>query len=142
MAKPVSNLESLPAEAQAQIIAWLDVEPRRRIVERIAKPAPEGFGIRTHVTTLARFYTRHLANERLADLELAKSLAPDADGDPIHAATQNLTRDWAFQIATKPRRNLESFRSLSRWLLQLRQTQQRDQELAIQSDRFALPRAL
>src|SRR5437764_7773674 len=125
MPKLTSSIESLPEEAQAQIISWLEVEPRHKVVERIAKPAPEGFGIQTHATTLSRFFTRYMAKERQADLDLAKALAPNAAGDPIDAATHSLISDWAFQIATKPKRNVDAFKALSRWLLKSRENEQR-----------------
>ena len=135
-----SAIESLPPEAQEQIIAWLEVESRRKVLERIAKPPPEGFGLKTHLTTLNRFYTHHFAHERQADRELAKLLAPDALGDPIDAATRSLLSDFAFQIATRPKRNIEAFKALSRWVLKRRENEQRDREIQILSERLAFDR--
>jgi hypothetical protein len=140
MAKPISTLESLPAEAQAQIISWLEVDSRRTVLKRIAQDPPEGLGLKTHLTTLTRFYNRHVMKERAADLELARSLAPDGATDPIDGATQTLTREWAFQIATKPKRDLKAFRALSRWILEQRANDQRDREIELLERRLAFDR--
>jgi hypothetical protein len=139
MPKPISTIDSLPPEAQAQIIAWLELESRSKVAERIAKPPPEGFGIRTHATTLARFFTRHQLKERQADLELAKSVAPNST-DPVDAATQSLLRDWAFNMATNPERDVEDFKALSRWLLRRTEKEQRDRQLDILQERLSFDR--
>jgi hypothetical protein len=135
-----SNIESLPAEAQEQIIAWLEVESRRKVLERIAKPDPEGFGLKTHLTTLNRFYARHLAKERQANRELAKLLAPGAAGDPTDAAVSSLISDFAFQIATKPRRKIEAFKALSYWMLRRSELEQHEREVNLVEERLSLDR--
>jgi hypothetical protein len=136
-----SNIESLPVEAQDQIIAWLEVESRRKVLERIAKPSPEGFGLKTHLTTLNRFYARHLARERAANGALAKLLAPpDAPGNPVNAAVNSLVSDFAFQIATKPKRKIDSFKALSYWVLRRGELDQHDREIRLLEQRLAFDR--
>jgi hypothetical protein len=55
MPKQSSILDSLSPEAQEKIIGWLEIDSARLVAERISQPAPEGFGLHTHVTTLRRF---------------------------------------------------------------------------------------
>lgn len=142
MAKPISALDTLPDDAQAQIIAWLQAESRSKVIERIALPPPNGFGIKTHATTLARFYARYMADDRRDEIELAKLLAPKAaaSDDPVPAATKTIAAGWAFQIATKPRRNLSSFKALSRWVLKHRELEQREREVHLVEARLAFDR--
>ena len=140
MSNSPSAIESLPAEARDQIISWLETQSRRKVLERIALPPPDGFGLKTHLTTLNRFYARHVAAERPADLELAKLLAPGPSSDPVEAAAKSLISDFAFHLATNPKRKLDSFKTLSYWLLRRQELEQREREIKILTDRLALDR--
>jgi hypothetical protein len=89
---------------------------------------------------LRRFYARHRAETRPVDLDLAKLLAPQNSKDPFEGATESLVTDWAFQLATNPRRNVSAFKALSRWILKQKEQQQRDHEIRIITERLALER--
>ena len=135
-----SAIESLPPEAQDQIISWLEVESRRKVLARIALQPPEGFGLKTHLTTLSRFFARYLALNRQDNQQLAAIFAPESSKNPFQDAADALASDWAFQIATKPRRNLGAFKALSRWLLKQRELEQRERQVRLLEERLAFDR--
>src|SRR5687768_17335778 len=66
MAAPHSILESLTDDQRDQLYDWLLEMPVPKVAEKIALPAPEGLGVKTHLTTLRRFKNRHWA-EHVAD---------------------------------------------------------------------------
>ena len=140
MPKLISVVEQLPEAAQQQVLAWLEVHSPARVVEMMAKPEPEGFGVHTHATTLRRFNARRQAASRPEEIDIAR-LFPDADpGDPIEKATSTILKDWAFQIATHPQRTNGGFKALSRWVLKLREHKQRELQLEINKERLGLER--
>lgn len=140
MPKQTSIVDQLPEEAREQIIGWLEVDSTKVVAERISQPPPVGFGVKTHVTTLRRFYARHRAETRPSDVDLAMLMAPGSNEDPVAPATATLVSDWAFQIATNPRRNLGAFKAISRWILKQREQAQRDREIQMLTERLELDR--
>src|SRR5688500_7481031 len=64
----MNSLDSLTETQRDQLYDLLLDLPTKEVVERIAQPAPEGFGIKTHITTLRRFKDRRWA-ELAADRE-------------------------------------------------------------------------
>jgi hypothetical protein len=154
MAAPVSILEKLSAEDRERLLGWLELHPTRKVVELVAQQPPDGFGLNTHETTLRRFAARHRAQDRTEDLDLARLFAlgsaaasaasggaslPDSP-QIMDSATQSLVSDWAFEIASSPRRKLNAFKSLSRWVLKHRELEQREREIKLHTDRLALDR--
>jgi hypothetical protein len=140
MPKLTSVVDQLPEAAKEQILSWLECHPTRLVVEMIARPAPDGFGVNTHVTTLRRFYARHQASSSDGELEIAKLFDSVGSSPSIENATENLLREWAFQIATNPQKTNSAFKTLARWRLKLREQQQRERLLEIHEQRLHLER--
>ena len=141
MPGPKSLIDELPEEAQLKIVSWLECYSTRRVVEMIAEPAPEGFGIQTHITTLRRFYARHSTDSHLDEMEIAKALVGAQASDPIGTATETSLKHWAFQIATQPQRTSSAFKALSRWFHKVEDQRYRKLQLELQKERLALERA-
>lgn len=139
MPKSTSAVDQLPEAAREQILSWLECHPTREVVQMIAQPPPDGFGLNTHITTLRRFYARHQASSRPAEEEIARLF--ESNGPPaLENATENLLGEWAFLIATNPQKTNGGFKSLARWLLKKREQDQRDRQLDIYQQRLGLDR--
>jgi hypothetical protein len=81
--RPDDVLGNLSEEDQAQILTWLEEMTYAAAVRQIAQPRPEGLDIKTHVTSLRRFYERH-ESEGLLD-----SHAPSLWREPINQIISN-----------------------------------------------------
>lgn len=135
-----SAIDDLPECAQSRILSWLECHPTRVVVDMIAQSPPEGYDLKTHVTTLRRFYARYQASSSPAELEIAKLFVPEGVPAPLEGATDHLLTEWAFQIATSPHRTNGAFKALARWCLQAREQKQRETQLHLNKERLALER--
>lgn len=140
MPRLISALEQLSDAAQVQVLSWLELYPASTVVQMIAKPEPEGFGLQTHITSLRRFHARRQASSRPDEIEIARLFLPDEVTEPIEKATNSILKDWAFQIATNPQRTNGGFKALSRWALKMREHTQRELQLKLNGERLALER--
>ena len=75
-----STLDPLTEDQKAQLYDWLLEMPAEKVLERIARPAPDGFGIKTHLTTLRRFKNRRDAENAADILDSAAHLGNIAPG--------------------------------------------------------------
>jgi hypothetical protein len=140
MPRLTSSIDELNTADKEQILAWLEAYPTRTVVEMIAKTPPDGFGVRTHVTTLRRFFARHEAEAEANELEIAKLFESNGASTPLESATEALLRKWAFKIATNPHRSTGAFKALSSWLHRTKEQKHREMQLKINSERLALER--
>src|SRR5436190_7008680 len=97
--KNSSPLAGLTETQQATLYGWLERMPPDQVLERLAKPAPEGFGIETHRNTLRRFYTRY-QNSIKDDEELAAEILmePQPDKTAFTKATTATVEKIAFRM--------------------------------------------
>ena len=65
-------LNTLTAAQQEQLFDWAELLPNKTVLERVALPAPEGFGLKMHLTTLRRFH-------RAARVRLQKELTDSSN---------------------------------------------------------------
>jgi hypothetical protein len=135
-------LDSLSTAQQEQLVDWLELHPIKTVLELVAAPPPEGFGIKTHITSLRRFQLRAQAHNQkdLADCHL--ELLEELGGDPqaLSRLTDSALRQFAVELATVNNRNPANFATVSSWVLRLQQNAQRDRELKSTEDRIALER--
>jgi hypothetical protein len=61
-------LSKLTEEQQADLFDWLATDTYETVLKRIAQPPPDGFGIKTHINSLYRFYEQRQAQLRAVDL--------------------------------------------------------------------------
>jgi hypothetical protein len=71
MPGPTGILDHLPTEKQEQLIDWIESLTAKEVLEKVAAPEPEGFGIKTHATSLQRFYERWQRHQHSSDNESA-----------------------------------------------------------------------
>jgi hypothetical protein len=57
-------LDSLSTAQQEQLVDWLELHPIKTVLEFVAAPPPEGFGIKTHITSMRRFQLRAQAHNQ------------------------------------------------------------------------------
>lgn len=139
MPGPTGILDTLSDEQQEQLLTWLDLLPVKEVLEKVAAPPPEGFGIRTHVTSLRRFQQRAQLNFRPQDLALARGskLTAEQRSELIDAASDALAQQ-SFQLATTRRLTSRTLGAVARWLACLQQHHLRERELALAGERLKL----
>ena len=133
-------LDSLSPEQREQLMDWLELHPVQKVLELVAAPPPDGFGIKTHITSLRRFHHQaQAANQKdLADghCELLAELGSDPHS--LNQLTDAALRQFAVELATVNNRNPAHFATVSRWVLRLQQNAQREREIKVIEDRIAL----
>lgn len=140
MPKLTSLIDTLPEEDRERIITWLETHSTKAVVELIASPPPEGYGLKTHATTLRRFYARHQRDSRSSELEIAELLNFSESDIGLENATSSLLKFWAFRIASNPRRTNGSFKAIARWSLKCREQIQKQAQIEINRERLNLER--
>jgi hypothetical protein len=97
-------LSKLTEEQQADLFDWLTIDTYDVVLKRIAKPAPDGFGIKTHINSLYRFYEQRQAAIRAADLTALSSKELASDSVPsVTSVVKNSepTQSLPFLLAAK-----------------------------------------
>jgi hypothetical protein len=128
-----------PAQ-QEELFDWLELHPAKTVLEMVAAPPPEGFGIKTHLTSLRRFHARARTCFHREITAAPLELLPEPGSDPIalDKLTATALRQFAVEMATVQERDTARFGTVSRWVLRLQQNAQRERELKIAEDRLAL----
>lgn len=143
MPSPVGVLDKLTPEQQATLLLSMDSgEPDKAVLRKVSAPPPDGSGIRTHVTSLRRFYARRQLDDRLADLELARAHASAKNGSEalFLNAAENILAETAFEFPTSSDFRPEHFRVVSNWLLKVRDRELRREQVETNRERLALLR--
>src|SRR5687768_16947977 len=96
----MNSLDSLTNDQRATVYDWLVDLPTKQVVERIAQPAPEGFGIKTHITTLRRFKDRYWA-ELAADREESAKRFANSTGTTPENSDKLAILDTGIQVAIR-----------------------------------------
>jgi len=134
--KENSALAGLTETQQATLFRWLELMPPDQVLERIAKPPPEGFGIETHRNTLRRFHIKY-ESALHDDGELAAEILAQPQ-TVLAGATTARVEKLAFRLATSPGEKLSQFKALARWVLKLKEHGQKADLLALMNRRLEL----
>src|SRR5688500_17585716 len=78
----MSCIDSLTETQRDQLYDLLIDLPEKEVVEKVAQPAPEGFGIKSHITALCRFKNRYWAELAADREESAKRFANSTSSTP------------------------------------------------------------
>jgi hypothetical protein len=84
-------LSSLTEEQQADLFDWLTIDTYDVVLKRIAQPPPKGFGIKTHINSLYRFYEQYQAALRARDLVNLVTATPFS-GPPLPRGEESEVR--------------------------------------------------
>jgi hypothetical protein len=119
--RPDNVLAHLPPEDQEKIIEWLDQMTYRAAVEQLAKPRPEGLGLKTHITSLRRFYGKQASVDFLLDQdpEIWQEAVEQVSSNPVEfrlLIVQALARQVVLALNRFPEDPKTALRLLDRWL--------------------------
>jgi hypothetical protein len=110
-----SALNRLSADQQNRLLRFISEHGYAKGIEFCAKLPPEGFGLKTHLASLKRFYHQHI--ERAETEKLIDGLTALNGEETIERQIQYL----AFSLASSPDAGLKAFRALSNWQLSRRE---------------------
>jgi hypothetical protein len=142
-------LSVLTEEQQADLFDWLTAGTYESVLKRIAQPPPGGFGIKTHINSLYRFYEQRQAQIRALDLA---NIVADGEGRAtisgphgergagsfIQAATTAFAHS-TYILSNSPL-NPATYRSLSRTLHQHEDIAVKREYLDVARQQLALAR--
>ena len=139
-------LASLTRDQLDDLYEWISNESYLEVVKRVALPAPDGFGIKTHITTLCRFYREERARRHAESLIEARNAPDPLTCDELVAEASRQLAHASYEIALGPI-NAKTFNDLSRALhrkelttLRLSQVEINKQQLDLNKERIALER--
>jgi hypothetical protein len=142
-----SLFNQLTDDQKAQIFDWLQCFGYTETIKRVAAPAPDGFGLKTHRQSLHRFYQRYSQELKPEHLETAVELSKIPHTPELAVGSEQAMHHTAFQLATSPV-DIETFKELSRWITKHKAEEHKaayvriaDQHLALARERLALERA-
>jgi hypothetical protein len=137
-----SPLANLCEKDQNELITWLESYKVKDVVERVAKPRPEGFGIKTHITSLRRFWARYLHKQKSEDASLvAEIIATSPEEDKkLRKATIATMQKAAFDLANSPNCKLSEFKAVAKWCVKVSDQDQRQQVIEIAKQKLSLDR--
>jgi hypothetical protein len=115
-----SPLETLTNDQKDQLYDWLLEMPVPKVAEKIALSAPDGFGIKTHITTLQRFKQRRWAEHTADQIEAAAELSNSTIGHPTHDTTlengiASALKRHFFERASDPNATDDQLALVARW---------------------------
>jgi hypothetical protein len=132
-----SRLFKLSDAQQAQLYDWIHERGYVKAKELAALPPPDGFGIKTHLNSLCRFVARY--SESLKEREffdILRCASGELHPQTLRAA-ETMAHQMAFAIATSPQQDLDKFRAVSRWVLNIKAQQQKDAYRNLALDQLA-----
>ena len=141
MPGPTGVLDRLTSEQQDLLLHWLDIYPDKTVLEKVAAPPPEGFGLATHITSLRRFQARKERDDSLEVLELARTAASESNvTEEFIAASGRLLAEKAFELISSPGVKPKQFSAVVRWISRLRDQELKSEALRLARQRLSLER--
>ena len=139
MANPHSTLETLTDDQKDQLFDWLLEMPAREVLEKLALPPGEGFGLKTNLTTLQRFKSRRWVEHVADEIQCAARLADTTAGHDTtlgNAITSGL-KHHLFQLASAPDPTGAQLALVARWVHRQEKLQLDLQRLQLARERAA-----
>jgi CBS-domain-containing membrane protein len=133
-----SILATLTEDQRAQLYDWTADLGYKLTLEKVALPAPEGFNLQIHRTTLVRFYQRE--QQRRHEEELLQPDAASRDPVPLALLIDSSKQSLAHHCFSQTQEILDSARrnELSRVLHRLEIAALRREALALEQKRLDL----
>jgi hypothetical protein len=137
----IGILDSLEQEQKDQLVTWIETYNIGQVLEKVAAPPPDGFGIKTHITSLRRFYQREKLRDGRDNVALARSgvLHPE-ELSIIQTAALTAVTQRALESAIAPDFEGSHLPAAAKWLLALQETEMRRQQLNLRQDQLQLQR--
>ena len=134
-----SRLGRLTGEQQEQIWTWADRHGYVEAARRIGLPPPEGFGLKTHITSVRRFFVRYTERRDRMPMSTAELLADPHHSKLLDPATENAVHYAAFDLVHGPV-DLKAFSKVSNWLLAQKNIELREQQIELGNRQLELAR--
>ena len=132
----MNTLDTLSSDQLDQLYDWLLEMPVSKVAEKIAQPAPEGFGLKTHITTLRRFKRRRWAEQAADQLEAARLAAANSNNSDdaiLDTAIASTLKRQLFERASAPDATSADLALLARYV-------QRNDKLKLDIERVQIAR--
>jgi hypothetical protein len=141
MPGPTGILDGLNNDQQDQLLTWLELYPIKEVLEMVAAPPPEGFGIKTHITSLRRFQQQAQLNGKEDDLRMARRAQLTGEElDIMRRAASSALVQQAFHFTSSKTNDSKNIAAAAKWLALLHQQELRMRELALSEARLELER--
>jgi hypothetical protein len=131
-------LDQLSPEQQEQLIDWIESFTAKEVLEKVAAPEPEGFGIRTHATSLRRFYDKWQASQKTEDLQSAFHQLEGTEDPMLSKGISSALTRQAFRTVTGPKRAQMTLDQATKWIITMEKQQLREKELELAKRRLDL----
>jgi len=134
-------LDSLTDDQKDQLFSWMQSLPINDVLDKVAAAPPDGFGIKTYVTSLRRFYQREKLFRGRDNLPLARMAHLNSEELAIlqNASTATLTQHF-FEAISAPGENQNYIAAAAKWLVATREQELRREKLKLARDRYELDR--
>ena len=132
-------LDSLEREQKDQLVTWIETLPINLVLEKVASPPPEGFNIRTHITSLRRFYQRERNKETHENVSFARgAVMSTTDLQIIREAAVAALTNRAYEVASAPGLDESELSRAARWLTTLQQQEVSLEKLRLSREKLLL----
>jgi hypothetical protein len=132
-----SFLAALTPDQQDTLYDWLLIHSFAEVQQKLASPAPIGFAVQAHLTSLKRFFRKRTEELRRQSQAELGAESPQAS---LTGAAQESLDHAAYELAGESTRDPQSFAQASRWLLRNRMVQLREQFLQVARDQVEVAR--
>jgi hypothetical protein len=134
-------LDSLEPEQKDQLVTWIETGNIGQVLEKVAARPPDGFGIKTHITSLRRFYQREKLRDGRDNVALARGgvLNPE-ELSLLQTAARTAITQHAFESAIAPDFDGSHLPASAKWLLALEESELRREQLQLRKDQIQLQR--
>ncbi|HYE32222.1 MAG TPA: hypothetical protein VEH27_12390 [Methylomirabilota bacterium] len=145
--RPDDVLGNLPLAQREQILAWLSEHSYASVQRHLSAPAPHGCGLDVSVTSLQRFYVKHLPaqlrREREQSLAEFKETAASlkAEPHPYFVLARELIEQHVLALSGSPNGNEDRLVKLTDLLLRIRSQELRERDLARKLDAISRSRS-
>jgi hypothetical protein len=130
---------TLTEEQQADLFDWLTADSYEVVLKRIAQPPPDGFGIKSHINSLVRFYAQRHAQIRARDLSTIAAAQSGPAAQPFFNAAATAFAHSTYILAHSPL-TPTTYRALSRSLHQNEDISVKREYLDVARQHLALSR--
>ena len=97
----IGILDSLEREQKDLLVTWIEALPIKLVLEKVASAPPEGFNIRTHITSLRPFYQRERNFHTRENIDFARGACMSSnDAEVIREASIAALTHHAFEVGT------------------------------------------
>ena len=135
----IGILDSLEREQKDLLVTWIETLPIKLVLEKVASAPPEGFNIRTHITSLRRFYQRERNSHTRENIDYARgAILTINDAEVIRQAAMDALTHHAFEIATTPGFGEFELSRAARWLTALQQHEIKLEQLKLRREKLLL----